>query len=136
MRDGDQKSFPGPLGVQEAFLWTHKPRTCAAAISVVTYALTVRLNSLCVRVMQVALTMDVVHRAILSWDYYSIMSGAATRSTLLRMQGVPTVFSSLSHYTEVFHTLLLEELRASLQQVRCNNDLIMYYGVCIRHLRS
>jgi hypothetical protein len=61
--------------------------------------------------------MDLVHHAILSWDYYSIMSGAATRLSLSSMGGVPTAFSSLSQYTDVFNSLLLEELRASLQQV-------------------
>lgn len=67
--------------------------------------------------MQVALTMEMVHRAILGWDYYGVMSGNATRSRVLGLEGVPTSFASLSHYTEVFHVLLLEELRASLQQV-------------------
>lgn len=66
---------------------------------------------------QVVLTMETVQRAILGWNYFGIMSGKATRSSVLGMDGVPTSFANLSHYTRVFHVLLLEELRASLQQV-------------------
>ena len=68
-------------------------------------------------IVQVVLTMDEVYRDILSWDFYGIISGQATRQGLRGLGKVPTFFDDLQHYSRVFWALLLEELRAHIQQV-------------------
>ncbi len=66
---------------------------------------------------QVGLTMAEVHRDVLRWDYFSVTDGGAMRAGLAEAGRVPTRFQDLKQYTSVFRTLLLEELRAHLQQV-------------------
>ena len=58
-----------------------------------------------------------VHRDVLRWDYFSVTGGGAMRAGLAEAGHVPTRFQDLAQYTRVFRTLLLEELRAHLQQV-------------------
>ena len=68
--------------------------------------------------MQMVLSMEEVQRDILSWDFYGIVSGKATRKGLRGLTGIPTHFDSLEHYSRTFWALLLEEFRAHIQQVR------------------
>jgi len=70
------------------------------------------------RVGQAALTVADVQRDVLRWDYAGAVSGAAMRSGLAFAGRVPAAFRDLRHYTAVFHKLLLEEFRASVQQAR------------------
>ncbi len=67
---------------------------------------------------QPALTLAEVHCDILRWDYAGVVSGRATRSRMAFVGRVPVAFTDLRHYARVFRALLLEELRASIQQVR------------------
>ena len=67
--------------------------------------------------MQMVLSMEEVQRDILSWDFYGIVSGKATRKGLRGLTGIPTYFDSLEHYSRTFWALLLEEFRAHIQQV-------------------
>lgn len=66
---------------------------------------------------QAGLTMAEVHRDVLRWDYFSVIGGGAMRAGLAEAARVPTRFQDLRQYTSVFRTLLLEELRAHMQQV-------------------
>ena len=59
-----------------------------------------------------------MQRDVLRWDYAGAVSGAAMRSGLAFAGRVPAAFRDLRHYTSVFHKLLLEEFRASVQQAR------------------
>lgn len=63
--------------------------------------------------------MEEVQRDILGWDFYSIVTGRCTLEELdsVSAGGIPIVFEGLGHYTRVFWALLLEELRAHIQQV-------------------
>lgn len=67
--------------------------------------------------MQMVLSMEEVQRDILSWDFYGIVSGRATRKGLRGLTGIPTHFDSLEQYSRTFWALLLEEFRAHIQQV-------------------
>ncbi|KAK9868262.1 hypothetical protein WJX84_007623 [Apatococcus fuscideae] len=64
---------------------------------------------------QVMLTMDKVQAAILDWNYYEVVKGGVAHMQM--MKPVPKTFSSAAMYAETFKSLLLEELRASAQQV-------------------
>lgn len=57
--------------------------------------------------------MEEVKRDVLSWDVDSIV--ASGRNTMLSK--IPTFFESLEQYSRIFWKLLVEELRAHLQQV-------------------
>ena len=59
--------------------------------------------------------MEEVQRDVLSWDFFSIASGKSNLKS--QAGGVPTQFEGLEHYSRVFWALLLEELRAHIQQV-------------------
>lgn len=58
-----------------------------------------------------------VHRDVLRWDYFGVTDGGAMRARLAAAGRVPTGFADLRQYASVFRALLLEELRAHLQQV-------------------
>jgi len=73
---------------------------------------------------QAALTVADVQRDVLRWDYAGAVSGAAMRSGLAFAGRVPAAFRDLRHYTAVFHKLLLEEFRASVQQARRPNPTL------------
>ncbi len=64
---------------------------------------------------QVMLTMDKVQAAILDWDYFDVVKGGV--ASMQMMKPVPNIFGSAAAYAETFKCLLLEELRASAQQV-------------------
>ena len=66
-------------------------------------------------VAQVMLTMDKVQAAILDWDYFDVVKGGV--ASMQMMKPVPKIFGSAAAYAETFKCLLLEELRASAQQV-------------------
>ena len=60
--------------------------------------------------------MDKVQAAILDWDYFDVVKGGV--ASMQMMKPVPKTFTSAAAYAETFKSLLLEELRASAQQVR------------------
>jgi len=76
------------------------------------------------RVGQAALTVADVQRDVLRWDYAGAVSGAAMRSGLAFAGSAPPRPPNLRHYTAVFHKLLLEEFRASVQQARRLNPTL------------
>ena len=47
------------------------------------------------------ITIDAVEREVLAWDYYSIVSGEATRDGVAAVGKVPVTFDSLSAYSKV-----------------------------------
>ena len=51
--------------------------------------------------MQVGITLEAVERDILAWDYFSVISGEATREGVAAAGIVPVSFSSLSAYSKV-----------------------------------
>lgn len=59
--------------------------------------------------------MDKVQAAILDWNYYEVVKGGMAHMQM--MKPVPKTFSSAAVYADTFKSLLLEELRASAQQV-------------------
>ena len=60
--------------------------------------------------------MEEVKKDILGWDVDSILRSKGLRDPLLKR--LPTYFESLEQYCMIFWKLLVEELRAHLQQVR------------------
>ena len=50
---------------------------------------------------QVGITIEAVEREILGWDYYSVISGEATRDGIADAGHVPVTFDSLSAYSKV-----------------------------------
>ena len=47
------------------------------------------------------ITIEAVEREVLAWDYYGIVSGAATREGIKDAGRVPVAFDSLSAYSKV-----------------------------------
>ena len=74
------------------------------------------------------LTMDKVQAAILDWDYFAVVKGGTAQMKMMRP--VPTTFSSAAAYAETFKSLLLEELRASAQQVRLPQPSLQTAACC------
>ena len=76
--------------------------------------------------MQVAITLEGVERDVLAWDYFSVISGEATREGVVAAGPVPVSFPSLSAYSQVralsrraidvvLHCVVLLESAACLQ---------------------
>ena len=57
--------------------------------------------SACHGLAQVGITIEAVEREILGWDYYSVISGEATREGIADAGRVPITFDSLSAYSKV-----------------------------------
>ena len=75
--------------------------------------------------------MDKVQAAILDWNYFQVVKGGA--SAMPMMKPVPKTFSSAAAYAETFRGLLLEELRASAQQVLLVLDCDKLFTCPSRH---
>ncbi|KAL4457300.1 hypothetical protein ABPG75_012165 [Micractinium tetrahymenae] len=65
------------------------------------------------------LTMDQLLQQLLSWELSAILAGSG--GAALQGLQVPVRFSNLQQYTQVFSQLLLEEVRAHLQQAAEEN---------------
>ncbi len=50
---------------------------------------------------QVGITIEAVEREVLGWDYYSVISGDATREGIADAGHVPVTFDSLAAYSKV-----------------------------------
>ncbi len=59
----------------------------------------------CHALAQVGITIEAVEREILGWDYYSVISGDATREGIADAGHVPVTFDSLAAYSKVRHAV-------------------------------